>query len=289
MPFRLSATRTRSSFGSWRPRISPPTTWSSATASSSTAPACPAAGPTSPSRTAASPRSASSRAPARREIDADGEVVAPGIVDPHTHYDPQLTFEPYGTSSCFHGVTTVVAGNCGFSVAPLRAGDASWLDHAALRPRRGHGARLRSSGHPLDGFETLPGVPRPHAGPLGINAAFYVGHCDLRRYVMGEDGQTARRPTTRSTRWSSSCARRWRPARPGSPRRHCAHAPRLADRPVPSRLASRRRARGPRRRRPVTPTVARSAYLPGSARSAASTRRRTRTCSSTWRWRAGSR
>ena len=62
-----------------------------------------------------------------REIDAAGRVVAPGIVDPHTHYDPQLTFEPYGTSSCFHGVTTVVAGNCGFSVAPLRAGDAPWL------------------------------------------------------------------------------------------------------------------------------------------------------------------
>src|SRR6266481_546189 len=62
-----------------------------------------------------------------RVIDAGGKVVAPGIVDPHTHYDPQLTFEPYGTSSCYHGVTTVVAGNCGFSVAPLRPGDAEWL------------------------------------------------------------------------------------------------------------------------------------------------------------------
>ena len=55
---------------------------------------------------------------ARQVLDAEGRVVAPGLVDSHTHYDPQLTFEPYGTSSCFHGVTSVVTGNCGFSVAP---------------------------------------------------------------------------------------------------------------------------------------------------------------------------
>ena len=60
---------------------------------------------------------------ARQVLDAEGRVVAPGLVDPHTHYDPQLTFEPYGTSSCFHGVTSVVTGNCGFSVAPARVAD----------------------------------------------------------------------------------------------------------------------------------------------------------------------
>ena len=62
-------------------------------------------------------------AEARRVIDAEDRIVAPGIVDPHTHYDPQLTFEPYATSSCYHGVTSVVAGNCGFSIAPTRADD----------------------------------------------------------------------------------------------------------------------------------------------------------------------
>ena len=64
---------------------------------------------------------------AETEIDADGLIVAPGIVDVHTHYDPQITFDPYATVSCFHGVTTVVAGNCGFSVAPCKAADRPFL------------------------------------------------------------------------------------------------------------------------------------------------------------------
>src|SRR3990170_6061680 len=61
-------------------------------------------------------------ASATEEIGASGMIVAPGIVDAHTHYDPQITFDPYATVSSFHGVTTVLAGNCGFSVAPCRPG-----------------------------------------------------------------------------------------------------------------------------------------------------------------------
>src|SRR5258705_8827083 len=64
---------------------------------------------------------------AARVIDAEGRIVAPGIVDLHTHYDPQITFDPYATSSCFHGVTTVLAGNCGFSVAPCKPADRPFL------------------------------------------------------------------------------------------------------------------------------------------------------------------
>ena len=66
------------------------------------------------------------RSEARETLDAEGRVVAPGIVDLHTHYDPQLVFEPFATSSCYHGVTTVVAGNCGFSIAPTRARDRAY-------------------------------------------------------------------------------------------------------------------------------------------------------------------
>src|SRR3954471_2540346 len=66
-------------------------------------------------------------ASAEEEIDATDLIVAPGIVDAHTHYDPQITFDPYATMSCFHGVTTVLAGNCGFSVAPVRHDDHDFL------------------------------------------------------------------------------------------------------------------------------------------------------------------
>src|SRR5262245_32295095 len=64
---------------------------------------------------------------AKRTIDADGHVVTPGFVDGHTHMDAQVFWDPIGSCSCYHGVTTVVMGNCGFTLAPCKAQDADFV------------------------------------------------------------------------------------------------------------------------------------------------------------------
>jgi N-acyl-D-aspartate/D-glutamate deacylase len=82
---------------------------------------------------------------AKRTIHADGLVVMPGIIDAHTHYDPQLTFDPFATSSCFHGVTSVVAGNCGYCIAPVKKADHEWVTKLFARVE-GISARVLSEG-----------------------------------------------------------------------------------------------------------------------------------------------
>jgi N-acyl-D-aspartate/D-glutamate deacylase len=121
---------------------------------------------------------------AQREIDADGLVVAPGFIDVHTHYDVQLDWDPLATPSCWHGVSTVLAGNCGFTLCPARPGDVEWLagmlsrvegmSREALR----EGLRFRGGG-----FADFWGR---FEGRLGVNAAGYVGHSAVRRHVMGD-------------------------------------------------------------------------------------------------------
>jgi N-acyl-D-aspartate/D-glutamate deacylase len=121
---------------------------------------------------------------ARHTIDADGLVVMPGIVDVHTHYDPQLSFDPWATSSCFHGVTSVVAGNCGYSIAPCGREDHEWLTKLFARVE-GMSPNVLREGVPWE-WDTFPSFLRFLDGRLGINAAVYIGHSALRRFVMGE-------------------------------------------------------------------------------------------------------
>jgi N-acyl-D-aspartate/D-glutamate deacylase len=169
-------------------------------------------------------------------IDATGKVVAPGIVDPHTHYDPQLTFEPYGTSSCFHGVTTVVAGNCGFSVAPLKPGDAPWLIQLFARVEGMDASALE--GIPVDGFESFPEFLESMRGKIGINAAFYIGHCALRRYVMGDAAQEREATPAEIARMVELVTEAMEAGAAGFSSTHSPTHFDSADRPVPSRLSS---------------------------------------------------
>ena len=197
-----------------------------------------------------------------REIDAAGKVVAPGIVDVHTHYDPQLTFEPYGTSSCFHGVTTIVAGNCGFSVAPVRPGDGPWLIQLFARVEGMDPSALE--GIPFDGFETFPEFLAHIEGRLGINAAFYVGHCAVRRYVMGEDCQTREATAAEVEQMAAVVAEAMGAGAAGFSSTHSPTHVDTADRPVPSRLSSLAELQGAggRGRSGGDGSIA---YLPGSA------------------------
>jgi N-acyl-D-aspartate/D-glutamate deacylase len=126
----------------------------------------------------------SEREPALRTLDADGLVVAPGIIDLHTHYDPQLTFDPWATSSCYHGVTTVVAGNCGFSIAPTRAQDRPYIQ-AMFAAVEGM-APIALDGVQWD-FESFPQYLAARAKRLGVNLSCYVGHSSVRRFAMGKE------------------------------------------------------------------------------------------------------
>ncbi len=119
-------------------------------------------------------------------IDATGRVVAPGFIDIHTHYDAQVFWDPALTPSCYHGVSTVVAGNCGFTIAPTRAADRDLIARTMEKVEDMDPATL-NAGIPWE-FETfgeyLDTIRR--RGTL-LNFASYIGHTALRIYVMGDE------------------------------------------------------------------------------------------------------
>jgi N-acyl-D-aspartate/D-glutamate deacylase len=121
----------------------------------------------------------------QREIDAAGLVVAPGFVDPHTHYDAQLMWDPLASCSSWHGVTTVVTGNCGFTLAPCRPADREtmmrmlqYVEAMSLEAlQKGIRWDFEGFGEYLDALER---------GGLWVNVGAFVGHSAIRQYAMGD-------------------------------------------------------------------------------------------------------
>ncbi|MDF6043044.1 D-aminoacylase [Streptomyces sp. JH14] len=120
--------------------------------------------------------------------DATGLVLAPGFVDPHTHYDAQLFWDPYATPSMNHGVTTVAGGNCGFTLAPLHPGRPDDADYTRRMMSKVEGMALAALEEGVDwSWSTFGEYLDALEGRIAVNAGFMVGHCAVRRHVMGAD------------------------------------------------------------------------------------------------------
>ena len=127
--------------------------------------------------------------PATEVINAHGLVVSPGFIDVHTHYDAQLLWDPSATPSCFHGVTSVIMGNCGFSLAPI--GDESDATYLGAMMARVEGMSPAALAEGVDwNWRSFADYLDRLDGNLGVNVGAMIGHCALRRAVMHDDSVT---------------------------------------------------------------------------------------------------
>src|SRR3954454_16193769 len=123
--------------------------------------------------------------PAAETVDATGLIVTPGFVDPHTHYDAQLHWDPGATPSNVHGVTSVISGNCAFPPAPRRPADADYTRRMMAKVE-GMPLAALEQGVEWD-WHTFGEFLDRLDSKIAVNAGFLVGHCAIRRYVMGPD------------------------------------------------------------------------------------------------------
>ncbi len=126
---------------------------------------------------------------ARETLDADGLIVAPGFIDGHTHMDAQVAWDPLGSCSCWHGVTSVVMSNCGFTLAPCKPADRQWYADC-LSYVEDISTEAMAAGIDWN-WETFPEyMAAVERFPKAINYGMYIGHSAVRMYVMGRRALT---------------------------------------------------------------------------------------------------
>jgi N-acyl-D-amino-acid deacylase len=126
---------------------------------------------------------------AARTIDADGLIVSPGFVDGHTHMDAQVMWDPMGSCSCYHGVTSVVMSNCGFTLAPCKPSDRDWVANSLSYVEDISPDAMKAG---IDWtWESFPEyMAAVERQPKALNHAMYIGHSAIRMYVMGRRAVT---------------------------------------------------------------------------------------------------